>query len=86
MVQSWQIKLENLLPRQTTWRGTITLPRRFVWRGRRRPRKPTVPAWRALRAAAWGAATLSYRATRADAAKRVISANNIFEVLFLKIN
>jgi hypothetical protein len=35
---------------------------------------------------ACGAATLSCRAMRAGAAKRVISANNIFEVLFLKIN
>jgi hypothetical protein len=43
-----------------------------MWRGRRRPRKPTVPAWRAC------------RATRAGAAKRVRSADNIFEVLFFK--
>jgi hypothetical protein len=42
--------------------------------------------WRACRAVACGAATLSYRATRAGAAKRVRSANNIFEMLFLKIN
>jgi hypothetical protein len=32
-----------------------------------------------------GAATLSCRATRAGAAKRVRYANNVFEVLFLKI-
>jgi hypothetical protein len=57
-----------------------------MWRGRRRPRKPTLPAWRARRAIAWGAATLFCRATRAGAAKRVRSANNIFEVLFLKNN
>jgi hypothetical protein len=44
-----------------------------------------VPAWRARRAVAWGATTLSIRATRAGAAKRVRSANNVFEVLFLKI-
>jgi ribosomal protein L35 len=42
--------------------------------------------WRACRAVACGAATLSCRATRAGAAKRVRSANNIFEMLFLKIN
>jgi hypothetical protein len=45
-----------------------------------------VPAWQAYRAAACGAATLSCHATRAGAAKRVRSANNIFEMLFLKIN
>jgi hypothetical protein len=50
------------------------------------PRKPTVPAWRACRAAAWGATTLSCRATRVGAAKIVRSANNVFEVLFFKNN
>jgi hypothetical protein len=45
-----------------------------------------VPAWRACRAAAWGATTLSCRATRVGAAKIVRSANNVFEVLFFKNN
>jgi hypothetical protein len=56
-----------------------------MWRGRRRPRKPIVPAWRACLSAACGATTLSCRTTRADTTKRVRSANNIFGVLFLKI-
>jgi hypothetical protein len=73
------------LPHQPTWRDTIKLPRQCMWRRRRRPCKPTVPAWRVCRAATCGAATLSCRATRAGVAKRVRSANNIFEVLFLKI-
>jgi hypothetical protein len=57
-----------------------------MWRGSSMPRKPTVPAWRACRAAAWGATTLSCRATRVGAAKIVRSANNVFEVLFFKNN
>jgi hypothetical protein len=66
---------------RTSRRGSL----HGVWRGRRRPGKPTVPVWRARRAVAWGATTLSIRATRAGATKRVRCANNVFEVLFLKI-
>jgi hypothetical protein len=38
----------NLLPRQPIRRGTTTLQCRCMWRGRRKPRQPTVPAWRAF--------------------------------------
>jgi hypothetical protein len=47
--------------------------------------QPTVPAWRACRAATCGAAKWACRAMWAGAGKRVRSANNVFDVLFLKI-
>jgi hypothetical protein len=63
------------------WEPTATPANtaRCMWRGRRKAHQPTVAAWRACRAATCGAAKW------ACVGKRVRSANNVFDLLFLKI-